>query len=102
MHVHNVENMLCDRYIVEFEHDPTCNYCERGKYGCRNFHATKLPLFMLRLSMFYSSSLHKLDISCLDNLFAYKMSMHSKYVRLICVCSILYDALFVLQFLSFM
>src|SRR3954463_8936208 len=25
---------LCDRYIVEFIHDATKNYYERGKYGC--------------------------------------------------------------------
>ena len=43
MHVDRVENMLCDSYFVEFSYDPTCNYYERGKYGCRNFHVTKLP-----------------------------------------------------------
>ena len=85
MHVDHIENMLCDSYIVEFEYDPTYNYYERGKYGCRNFHATKLPLFMLRLSMFYSSSLHMLVFACFDNLFAYKMPMNRKYVRLKCV-----------------
>ena len=37
-----------------------------------------------------------------DNLFAYKMPMHRKYVRLRCVYHVFYDALFVLQFLSFM
>ena len=74
----------------------------RGKYGCRNFYATKLPLVMLRLSMFYSSSLHMLDVSCLDNLVTYKMPMRSKYVRFKCVCHIFYDAPFVLQFFTFM
>ena len=54
MHVDRVENMLCDSYIVEFYYDPTCNYYERGKYGRRNFHVTKLPLFMLRLLSFLS------------------------------------------------
>ena len=58
MHVDHVDNMLCDSYIVEFEYDPTCNYYERVKYGCINFHVTKLPFVMLRSSMFYSSSLH--------------------------------------------
>ena len=38
MHVDRVANMFCDSYIVEFPYDPTCNYYERGKYGCRNFH----------------------------------------------------------------
>ena len=51
-----VEIMLCDSYFVEISYDPTCNYYERGKYGCRNFHVTKLPLVMLRFLMFLSSS----------------------------------------------
>ena len=37
MHVDHVESILCDSYFVEFSYDPTCNYYERGKYGCRNF-----------------------------------------------------------------
>ena len=102
MHVDHVENMLCDSYFVEFAYDPTCNYYERGKYGCRNFHVTKLPLVMLRLLLFLSSSLHMLVFACLDNLFAYNMPMHRKYVRLRCVCHVFHDALFALQFLSFM
>jgi len=59
-HVDHVENNLCDNYFVEFEYDHTCNYYEREKYGCRNFHVTKLPLVMLRLLLFLSSSLHML------------------------------------------
>ena len=101
MHVDRVENMLCDSYIVEFSYDPTCNYYERGKYGCRDFHVTKLSLFMLRLLMFLSSSLNMLVFACLDNLFAYKMPMHRKYVRLRCGFRLLYDALVVLQFMPF-
>ena len=100
MHVDHVENMLCDSYFVEFAYDPTCNYYDRGKYGCRNFHFTKLPLIMLRLLS--SSSLHMLLFTCLANLFAYNMPMHRNYVRLRCVCYLLHDALFVLQFLSFL
>ena len=85
MHVHHVEKILYNRYIVEFEYDPTCNYYERGKYGCRNFHVTKLLLFMLRLTMFYCPSLHMLVFASFDNVFAYKMPMHRKYARLKCV-----------------
>ena len=99
-HVDHVENILCVSFIVEFDYDPTCNYYERGKYCGRNFHVTKLPLVMLRLLMFLSSSLHMLDLACLANLFSYKMPMHRKYVRLRCVCHVFYDALFTLQFLS--
>ena len=94
--------MFCDSYIVEFDYDPTCNYYERGKYGCMNFHVTKLPLVMLRLLLFLCSSLHMLVFACYDNLFAYKMPMHRKYVRLRCVCHVFQYASFVLQFLSFM
>ena len=36
------ENVLYDSYIVEFDFYPTCNYYERGKYGYRNLHVTKL------------------------------------------------------------
>ena len=60
MYVDHEEKFLCHSYIVEFDYDPTCNYYERGKYGCRNFHVTKLPLVMLRLPLFLSSSLHML------------------------------------------
>ena len=87
MHVDHEEKILCDRYIVEFEYDPTCNYYERGKYGRRNFYLTKLPLIMLRLLSSLSSSLRTLVFACLANLFAYNMPMHSKYVRLRCVLS---------------
>ena len=102
MHVDHVEKFLYDNSIVDFDYDPTCNYYERGKYGCRNFPDNKLPLVMLRLLLFLSASLHMLVFACLDNLFAYKMHMHRKYVRLRCVCHVFYDALFVLQFFSFM
>ena len=80
MHVDHEENILYDSYIIEFDYDPTCNYFERGKHGYRNFHVTQLPLFVLKLLMFHSSSLHMLKIVCLDNLFIYKMPMHRKWV----------------------
>jgi hypothetical protein len=92
MHVDHEDKIVYDSYIIEFVYDPTCNYYERGKYGCRNFHVTKLPLFVLKLLMLHSSYLHMLDISCLDNLFAYEMPMHRKYVRLKCVFHMLHDA----------
>ena len=87
MHVDHQEKILYDSYIVEFYYDPTCNYYETGKYACRNFHVTKLLLVMLRLLLFLSPSLHMLVFACLGNLFAYKMPMNRKYVRLRCVLS---------------
>ncbi|MBS2126080.1 hypothetical protein KFZ49_25480, partial [Salmonella enterica subsp. enterica serovar Typhimurium] len=49
MHETHDKNALCDSYIVEFAHDATGYYYERGKYGCRNFHVTKTPLFLLKI-----------------------------------------------------
>ena len=100
MHVDRVENILCDIYFVKLDYDPRFNYYERGKYGCRNFHVTKLPLFMLRLLLF--SSMHMLDPACIANLFSYKIPMHIKYVRLKCVCHMFHDSLIMFQLLSFM
>src|SRR6185369_12086853 len=37
MHVDHDKNALCDSYIVEFIHDATENYFERGKYGIEIF-----------------------------------------------------------------
>ena len=101
MLVYHEEKILCDSYIVEFDYDPTFNYYERGKYGCRNFRVSKLPLVMLRLLLFLSPSLHMLVFACLDNLFAYMIPMHRKYVRLRCDFHMLHDAPFVFQLLSF-
>ena len=90
MHVDRVENMLCDSYIVEFSYDPTCNYYERGKYGCRDFHVAKSPLVMLRLLLFLSASLHKLIFACLDNFLP---------IRCLCIGSMLDLDVFVTCFI---
>lgn len=102
MHMDHEDKILYDSYIVEFDYDPTCNYYKRGKCGFINSNVIKLPLFIVRLLLFLPSSFHMLNISCLNNLFAYKMPMHRKYVRLKCVCHMFYDAIFALQLLSFM
>ena len=65
MHVDHEEKILYDSYIIEFDYDPTCNYYETGKYGCKKFHVTKLPLVMLGLLLFLSPSLHML-VFCLS------------------------------------
>ena len=101
MHVAHDKNVICDSYIVEFVHDATESHYERGKYGGRNFHVTKLPLVMLRLLLFLSSSLHMLVFACRDNLFTYKMPMHRKYVRLKCVFHMLHDALLCVSIIIF-
>src|SRR4051794_41076375 len=53
VHVGHEQHDLYDSYILDVVHDTTENYFERGKFGCRNFHITKTPLFMLKvLKMF--------------------------------------------------
>ena len=92
--VDHEKHALCDSYIVEFVHDATENYYERGKYGCRNFHGTKSPLYMLKvlkLLLFYLPMLVTLFFM---NLFGYKIPMHRKWVRLKCVLNLLLDAPF--------
>src|SRR3954463_16189759 len=47
--VDNEKPALCDSYIVEFIHDATENYYERGEFGCRSFDGIKTPLFVLKV-----------------------------------------------------
>ena len=94
LHVDHDTNDLCDSYIVEFIHDATESYYERGRYGFTYLNNIKLPLFMLKVLKLLLFYLPMLDTLCFIDLFAYKMPMHRKYVRLKCGCYIFFDALF--------
>ena len=85
---------LCDSYIVEFIHDATENYYERGKYGCRSFHGTETPLYVLKVLKLLLFHLPMLVTLFFVNLFLYKIPMHRKWVKLKCVLNLLLDALF--------
>jgi hypothetical protein len=85
----------CDIYIVEFVHDATENYYERGKYGCWNSHVTKTPLSILKVPKLLLFYLPIIVTTCFFDLFSYKIPMHRKWVRLKCVLYLLPDALFV-------
>ena len=102
LHVDHEKNALCDNYIVEFIHDATKNYYERGRHGYRYHNNIKFPLFMLKLLKLHLFCLPMLDDSCLNKFFAYKIPMHRKWVRLKCVCFMIHDAPFMFQFLLFM
>ena len=94
MFVDHEKHALCDSYIVEFIHDATENYYERGEYGCRNFYGIKTPLYMLqvlKLLLFYLPMLVTLFFV---NLFVYKFPIHRKCVRLKCVFKLLLDTPF--------
>ena len=98
MHETHDKNALCDSYIVEFVHDATENLYERGKYGCRNFHVTKTPLYVLKFLKLHLFYLPMLVILLFMNLFIYKIPMHRKHVRLKCVLNLPLDALFCFKY----
>jgi hypothetical protein len=43
MHVAHDKNVLCDSYIVNFIHDATKSYYERGKHGFMHLNNIKFP-----------------------------------------------------------
>ena len=85
MLVDHEKNALGAGYIVEFIHDATENYYEGGMYACRNCNNIKVLLHLLKIL--------KLCLFCLPMLvFAHKIPMHRKWVRLKCVCHVFHDA----------
>ena len=102
MLIDHEKNALGAGYIVEFIHDATENYYEGGTYACRNCKNIKFPpyvLEILKLCLFY---LPMLVNYCYHKLFAHKIPMHRKWVRLKCAIHMLHDAPLMFQFLSFM
>ena len=80
--VDHEKHALCESYIVEFVHDATESYYERGKYGCKSSQVTKTPLFILKVLKLYLFHLSMLVALCFNNLFCYKVPLHRKWVRL--------------------
>ena len=102
MLIDHEKDALCDGYTVEFIHDATENYYEGGTYACRNCNNIKFPLYVLnflKLCLFY---LPMLVDYCSHKLFAHKIPMHRKWVRIKCASHMLHDAPVMFQFLSFM
>jgi hypothetical protein len=82
MLVDHEKNALCDGYIVEFIHDATVNYYEGGIYACRYCNNIKFPLYVLKVLKSCFVCLPMLVDSCSHKLFAHKIPMHRKRVRL--------------------
>ena len=93
MLVHHENNALCDSYIIEFIHDATENYYEGGTYAYRNCNNIKFPLYVLKILKICLFYLPMLVDSCSHKLFAHKIPMHRKWVKLKCVSHMLHDAL---------
>ena len=102
MLMYHEKNALCDSYIVEFIHDATESYYERGTYAFRYCNNIKFLLYVLKILKLCLPYLPMQVDSCSHKLFAHKITMHRKWVRLECASHILHDALSMFQFLSFM
>ena len=102
MQVDHEKNALCAGYIVEFIHGASENYYDRGSYAPTYYNNTKFPLYVLKILKICLFCLPMLVDYCSHKLFAHKIPMHRKWVRLKCSSNILHDALFMFQFLSFM
>ena len=85
MLVHHEKGAVCDGYIVEFIHDATENYHERGTYAYRYLNNVKFPLYALNVLKLHLFCLPMLVDSCSHKLFAHKIPKHRKWVRLKCV-----------------
>ena len=96
------KNALCDSYIVEFIHDSTENYYERGTYAFTYLNNIKFPLYVLKILKICLFCLPMLVDYCSHKLFSHKIPMHRKWVRLKCASHMLHDAPVMFQFLSFM
>ena len=96
------KNALCDGYIVEFIHDATEIYYEIGTYAFTYSNNIKFPLFVLKVLKLHLFCLPMLVDACSYKLFAHKIPMHRKWVRLKSASHMLHDAPVTFQFLSFM
>ena len=83
--VDHEKHVLCVGSIVEFVHDATESYYERGKYGCKSFQVTKTPLFMLKVLKLLLVYLPMLITMFFMYLLDYKIPMHRKWVSIKCV-----------------
>src|SRR3954471_8307649 len=92
--VDHENHILCDSYIVNFIHDATESYYERGKHGFMHLNNIKFPLFMLKILKLHLFCFPMLVSLCFHDLFLYNIPMHRKWVRLKCVLNLLLDALF--------
>src|SRR3954462_4782074 len=87
--VDHEKHALCDSYIVEFIHDATKSYYERGKHGLMYLNNIKFPLFMLKILKLHLFCFPMLVALCFFDLFSYKIPMHRKRVRLKCLLNLL-------------
>jgi hypothetical protein len=69
MHVAHDKNVLYDSYIVNFIHDATKSYYERGKHSFVYLNNINFPLFMLKILKLHLFSFHMLVALYFHDLF---------------------------------
>ena len=74
--VEHEKNGLCASYMVEFIHDATKNYYERGSYASTYCNNIKFPLYVLKVLKLCWFCLPMLVDYCSHKLFAHKVPMH--------------------------
>jgi hypothetical protein len=79
MLVHHEKNVVCDGYIVEFIHDATENYHDRGTYAYRYLNNVMFPLYALNVLKLHLFCLPMLVDSCSHKLLAHKIPRHRKW-----------------------
>ena len=94
LHVDHGNNALCDAYIVEFIHDATEIFYERGTHAYIYLNFIKISLSMLKVSKLHLFCLPMLISLCFNQLFFYKIPLHRKWGRLKFGWYFLLDALF--------
>ena len=90
MQVDHEKNALGAGHIVEFIHDATDNYYERGSYASTFGNNIKFPLYVLKVLKLCLFCPPMLVDYCSHKLFAHKIPMHRKWVRLKCARYILH------------
>ena len=101
MLVDHEKNALCDSYIVEFIHDAIENYYERGTYAFTYLNNIKFPLYVLKVLKLCLFCLPMLVDSFPHKLFAHKIPMHRKWVRLVLVICFMMLSLCFHSYLSY-
>ena len=81
MLVDHERHALCHNYIVEFIHEATKSYYERGKHGPKHFNIITFPLFKFKVLKLLLFCLPMLLDWCFNGLFSYKIPIHRKWVR---------------------
>ena len=101
------DSTISEEVPIDYENNvsilvATENCYAGGIHACRICNNIKFPLYVLKVLKLYLFCLPMLVDSCSHKLFAHRIHMHRKWVRLKGASHMLHDAPIMFQFLSFM